>query len=509
MPKSKKATITPKRTIENNLYLLRLIHDAVPGFVLLRIAVAAIVTLADFLSGTYLLRFAINGVGKLGFGEIVAALLLFLAAILLSQFIGDFAKHKLFPPMQNKLTKSLNRIVYEKAARVDLECYENPDYFNKLSRAVGECSTNANNILTSLTTVISVAVSFSLNLFLVLFIDPVLLLFSLIPLLSIPLRAKANQLGYERDYELTAYRRQQDYSRRTFYLADYAKEMRITNFPSLMLRRFNEASKNIIEIVAKYGISLGVIGYVVSELNETITALGAMLYSVWQTVAVGAMRYGDCVIIINSINSIARSLSNASNIYLNFQRNALYIDNLRDFLDFKERLTDGDSALPESGDIVFSDVSFTYQGAAAPTLKHINLRFGANERVALVGHNGAGKSTIVKLLLRLYDCDGSISYGGVDIKSLKLDDYRGIFSSVMQDSHLFALSLEENVLRRPTAAGDETVVTDALKNVGLWEKAKDLENGLATPITKEFDNSGEWLSGGEAQKLAISTIYTK
>ena len=505
-----KSKISLKRTFDNNLYVLGLIHASAPGYILLQIAITIIETLSGFLSGTYLLRYAINGVGSgMEFSRVAVVILAFLAVILLSQFLGDLFRIKIFPPMSNRVTKYLNRMVYEKAAKVDLSFYEDPEYFDKLTRAVSECSNCVGNVTSSLTYIVWVIVGFSANLFLVLFIDPVLLLFALIPLIAIPLRTKTNKLKYERDQELTKERRIQGYSRRTFYLADYAKEMRTTNMPALMLRRFNEAGKNIIDIVCKYGIKLGTIEYIVSELKDTVTALGAMTYSVWKTLGVGTMQYGDCVVIVNSINTITYTLTNASDVFMNFQKNALYIDNLREFLDYDTQIRDGDAELPDSGDIVFDNVSFTYHGAEKPTLKGVNMRFGAGERIAIVGHNGAGKSTIVKLLMRLYDCDGSIKYGGVDIKNLKVDDYRGIFSSVMQDSHLFALSLKENVLRRPASEDDDEKVMEALKNVGLCDKVSTFEKGIDTMITKEFDKSGELLSGGEAQKLAISTIYTR
>ena len=107
------------------------------------------------------------------------------------------------------------------------------------------------------------------------------------------------------------------------------------------------------------------------------------------------MQYGDCVVIVNSINTITYTLTNASDVFMNFQKNALYIDNLREFLDYDTQIRDGDAELPDSGDIVFDNVSFTYHGAEKPTLKGVNMRFGAGDRIAIVGPYGAGKSTSV------------------------------------------------------------------------------------------------------------------
>ena len=128
--------------------------------------------------------------------------------------------------------------------------------------------------------------------------------------------------------------------------------------------------------------------------------------------------------------------------------------------------------LPEGGDIVLDNVSFRYEGAETYTLRNISMRFGEKEKIAIVGHNGAGKTTLVKLLLRLYDAEGEITYGGVKISDFALSEYRDAFSAVMQDFHLFAVPVAENVLLRPRTQEDDEVITESLKKSGLYEKVK-------------------------------------
>ena len=338
-----------------------------------------------------------------------------------------------------------------------------------------------------------------------------LLIFSLIPLINLPLNIKRNKLNYDRDMESTVQNRRRDYSLRTFYLADYAKEMRLSGMPTFMLDRFVESGKKILEIIRRYGVRLAVINYATNEIQEVVTTLGATMYSVWKTLVVGTMGLGDCLVILNSLNMITYVLSNSSNYALQFHNHALYIDNLRDFLDYQPRIVDGTKPLPDDGDLVLDNVSFKYSGAENCTLKNLSLRIKPHEKVAIVGHNGAGKTTLVKLLLRLYDADsGSVSYGGVDVRDLPVKAYRNIFGSVMQDYHVFALSVAENVLRRArTAADSDEKILDALAKAGFSGKLSTFERGIDTQITKEFADDGENLSGGEAQKLAISSIYAK
>lgn len=147
-------------------------------------------------------------------------------------------------------------------------------------------------------------------------------------------------------------------------------------------------------------------------------------------------------------------------------------------------------------------------------------------QIAFVGHNGAGKTTLVKLLMRLYDVtDGQILINGVDVRDYKLEEYRESFGSVFQDYQLFAATLGENVamdlLLEAAAAQDEPIgvdslpagrdeaIIDSLDRSGFSERLADMDLGIQTPLTREFEEAGTNLSGGEAQKVAIARVFAK
>ena len=276
-----------------------------------------------------------------------------------------------------------------------------------------------------------------------------------------------------------------------------------------MIDRFFESGREIVRMVTKYGFSLATLGYVKELIVTVITELSATIYAVWQTLGTHILGYGDCLVIVNSIKTISWTLTDSADTLMEFQDNALYIEHLRKFLDHAPSIKDGNQPLPPTGDLILENVSFRYDGARDYTLRNLSMRFGAGEKVAIVGHNGAGKSTLVKLLLRLYDPEGKITYGGVELCEFPVEEYRDIFSAVMQDYHVFALTATENVLLRTRREGDDALVTEALEKSGLKPKIDGFEKGVDTVITKEFDKNGELLSGGEAQKLAISHVYSK
>lgn len=155
-------------------------------------------------------------------------------------------------------------------------------------------------------------------------------------------------------------------------------------------------------------------------------------------------------------------------------------------------------------------MSFRYDGADSDTLKHITMHIKAGQKVAFVGENGAGKTTLTKLLMRLYDVtEGSISYGGEDIRNYTAKEYQDLFGSVFQDYQIYASSLQENVMMHGLKEGEEQQAEAALDRSGFLGRLRTLPEGLATALTREFDEKGIQLSGGEAQKVAIARLFAK
>lgn len=508
--KEKRLKLPLRRIISDNLFVLRLINKASPGLLAVELGLIILNAVTNFLSGSFLMRLALNGIQQ---GKSFESIALFALVMLLSNIIiygvQNILSHNWCAIKYNNAFRYIHELVYKKAASVELAAYENPEYYNTLQKAVDECQSRVNAVINTVCSTLWRIITFSANIGLLISIDPVLLVFVVVPLLLTPLGARVNKQGYNRTMETKEVNRRRDYSRRAFYLADYAKEMRLSEMPQLLLKRFREAGEENIKILKKYGWSITALQYIEVESRELFSCFGAFLYAVYHTVVSGRMGYGDAVVVIESIGQVAWTLADSAKVFMRFQENALYIENLRDFLSYESKLKSGEKPLPEGGDLVLKNVSFRYDGAGDYTLKNINMRIGSKEKIAIVGHNGAGKTTLTKLLLRLYDCEGSITLGGTEIRELVLSDYRNAFSAVMQDYHIFALSVEENVMLRPMKGADSETVLAALKSSGLLPKVETFSQGVKTVLTREFDDNGQLLSGGEQQKLAISHVYSK
>jgi ATP-binding cassette subfamily B protein len=159
-------------------------------------------------------------------------------------------------------------------------------------------------------------------------------------------------------------------------------------------------------------------------------------------------------------------------------------------------------------EIEFHDVSFRYPGAERYALRHLNLKLTVGHRLAVVGMNGSGKTTMIKLLCRLYDpTEGTITLNGVDIQQYNHQEYMNIFSVVFQDFQLFGFSLGENVAM--SARVDRARAANCLEQAGFGERLSAMPHKLDTYLYKDYDSAGVDISGGEAQKVALARALYK
>lgn len=197
----------------------------------------------------------------------------------------------------------------------------------------------------------------------------------------------------------------------------------------------------------------------------------------------------------------------------NFQtliKRANYANEYVKFMDYPAAIPKGTRHVGEGPHTFrFRNVRFSYPGSETAVLNGVNLTLSQGEHLSVVGLNGAGKTTFIKLLCRLYDpTEGEILMDGIDIREYDYNEYMQIFAPVFQDFRLFAFSMKENLLMRE-APEEEGKVTELIQKVGLSEKLATLEKGVDTPLFKHYENDGIEPSGGEQQKLAIARALYK
>ena len=226
----------------------------------------------------------------------------------------------------------------------------------------------------------------------------------------------------------------------------------------------------------------------------------------------GAFGLGETAQYLGAATNLFQGLVTLVNMLADLEINGVYMKNIFTYLDLPNNMYQGSLTTEKRSDrqytVEFRDVSFRYPGSEQYALRHLNMKFKVGERLAVVGMNGSGKTTFIKLLCRLYDpTEGVILLNGIDIRKYRYDEYMDIFSVVFQDFRLLALSLGQNVATRQNY--DAARVTDCLNKAGFGERLAKMPQGLETSLYKELDENGVTVSGGEAQKIAIARALYK
>lgn len=221
----------------------------------------------------------------------------------------------------------------------------------------------------------------------------------------------------------------------------------------------------------------------------------------------GAFGVGAITQYVGAVTALSASLVKLFTKMGEIRANGHYLTDVFSFLDIPNAMYQGTLTTEKRNDreyqIEFRDVSFRYPGAEQWALRHVNAKFRVGSRIAIVGENGSGKTTFIKLLCRLYDPqEGEILLNGIDIRKYDYRQYMDIFSVVFQDFQLLSQPLGDNVAG--SKAYDRERVTKALNDAGFGERLKTMPQGLSTLLYRQFDEGGLDISGGEAQKIAIA-----
>lgn len=499
-----------RRVFQNNLYALSMIHKVAPSFLPTYFFWSVGSAIFEFLLDVWLLREIVN---RYEMGQPATEVIGMLLALVVADFIWmsvtDALSELLYPRYDQRIVEKIESEMFKKAAEVELECYENPAFYDKYVKAMDNVYGRCMDVVYTTDGLIWVGVSLFSTSLMLFFIDPLLIVFGLIPLIFSLVRNKRNKVGKERTDERRVLDRKEGYVQRTFYLNDYAKEMRLSGIPGLMKRIYEVAQTDYIALFRKYGLKTTILELFVYSGAE-ITSFAATMYAGFRTLVSRTMMIGDCLVVFNSIYTVSNDLMRIAGVFSEFRNHAMYIEDYRYFMEYEpkiKKLNQGMKA--EKGELSLNDVSFTYFGAEKPTLKNISLNIKPGEKIALVGHNGSGKTTLVKLLLHLYEpTSGKIALNGHASTDYDSDSYRDAFTVVFQDFKTFSLSVAENVLLRPIREGDDERVTEALRKSGAYDKVMSLKNGINTTLTREFDDEGAVLSVGEAQKVSLARVFT-
>ena len=292
----------------------------------------------------------------------------------------------------------------------------------------------------------------------------------------------------------------------------YAKEIRLYGIADWILEKYNDYMRQFCHKtipIHQSGFYQKTVVAVTGLAQQAVT----YGYLIWQVV-VKAFTLGEFSMYLNAVTTFNNVMNNTVDTVLELKRYTSFYKDFERFSMLHKDMPNGTKdvqKLLEGGEgtweIEFRNVSFRYPGQNREALKNVSVKIPLGQRISVVGENGAGKTTFIKLLTRLYDpTEGQILFCGVDIRELDYSSYRRLFAVVFQDFQLLKGSIRENIVMDQEQT-DEERIAKALHVTGFHKKIQRLKKGLDTLVYKDFDTEGIELSGGEAQKLAICRAY--
>ena len=400
----------------------------------------------------------------------------------------------------------------EKATSLDLEQFESSDQQDRLERARRQVTgrTTLLGLVFSQIQDMLTAVSFTIGLVVYWPWLIVLMLIALLP--SLLAELKFNAQGYRLDYFRTPERRQLDYVRYLGSSIETAKEVKLFGLNQFLIEKFRRFAETMFIDNRRLATRRAMWGGLFAAFG-TIAYYVAYGGIIWRTMT-GEFSLGDMTFLGGSFLRLKSLLDGLLLGFSQVAGQAFYLEDLFSFFEIRPRIVSPDDPLPVPKPtrfgFVFEDVGFRYEGAELWAIRHLNLEIAAGEVLALVGENGAGKTTIVKLLARLYDpTEGRILLDGRDLRAYDLDELRNRIGVVFQDFVRFHFTAAENIaMGRIDASGDRERIEQAADR-SLADMVIDrLPLGLEQPLGRRFSN-GVDLSGGEWQKIAIARAYMR
>lgn len=448
----------------------------------------------------------------LGATRINVLLILVLITVLLNAFvnlINDYFQCKI-NKMKIKIVDGFDLITGKKVMEMPFENLEDPQILNLKEQAIYPIKNQGvidnmilvmTSVLTDIITIIGVvAIIVTLDFYIIIFILCIVAINSLI-------YKKTQQTQYKVFQELIPTNRAFFYYLSLTNDFSIAKDIRLYNMSPLILSKIKEYNK---VTTSKFGrLFRRTSRYSgISNINlqfQLFIIYGYMAYKV----LTNNINLGSFIMYVSAASNFSSSVSKLLSEFITLRQLCRYLNPFMELENIKSLKTNGIERVEdiEKFCFEFKNVSFKYPRSNEYILKDISIKINEGEKISIVGLNGAGKTTFIKLLTRLFEpTEGEILLNGVNIKEYDYNEYMRIFGVVFQDFKLFSFSVKDNIILSDNIVEDK--ILNAIKKCGLEEVLSNLGRGLDTVIYKNFEKDGIEFSGGQAQKLAIArTIY--
>ncbi len=495
----------------NYKFMLKTICQVSASRIWLTIFFTVINDLFSILYNVLFFAYFMDGVEK---GKSIAAigkvLIVFLLINIVFEILNSYYNQAYIPQNDVKLSLFLKNMIYRKIMAVDIECFDDPEYYDNVTFALNDLFDRVKSILNNIARFVSHTCCVMVLIGYFAQIDFVIVMISLISVLTgLFFEPLINKYRYGYAKESLKYQRKYDYVKRVSIQAECAQELRTTNVKNVLNKMLDDAFGGLKALLKRYYGKITMLDSIQVLFGFGVVSCVTTLISIYRIVVDKSVTIAMFLPLMGAIAQFTWRASSVISCFTGILDDNIYLNKFNGFYRYEPKVV---SRREETVDVSFSGIKidhlyFKYNENNPYVLKDICMEIRPRQKIALVGYNGAGKSTLISLILRLYDPnEGSITYNDRNICDYNVKNYRSKFGIVFQDINVYAATVGQNIAMDRKVYSDEEMqkVMSALR---LKEKIDGYADGFRTQLTHELSDAGEMLSVGQCQCLALARIF--
>ncbi len=442
--------------------------------------------------------------------EISKVLIVFVLINIVFEILNSYYNQKYIPQNDVKLSLFLKKMIYKKITTVDIECFDNPEYYDNVTFALNDLFDRVKSILNNVSQFISHLCCVIVLIGYFAQVDFVIVMISLISvLMGLFFEPIINKYRYCYTNESLKYQRKYDYVKRISIQAECAQELRTTNVKNVLNKMLDDAFGGLKALLKKYYRKISMLDSVQVFFGFGIVSCITTLISIHRIVIDKSVTIAMFLPLLGAIAQFTWRASSVIRSFNGILNDNIYLNKFNEFYQYEPKIVSHKEEKVDAsfGGIRIEHLYFKYNDNDNYALKDICMEIQPKQKIALVGYNGAGKSTLINLILRLYDPDqGSITYNQKNICDYNVKNYRSKYGIVFQDINVYAATIGQNIAMDTKVYSDKEM-QNIMNSLHLKEKINNYEDGFNTQLTHELSDLGEMLSLGQCQCLALARIF--
>lgn len=503
------------RIVDNNFFVLKIIWKLSKSRFVLKLFMTIVNSIIPviniIITKNIILLIESNSLRNIeNFKEILFMIFALMGIQLIPNIFSVWNTTLIEPILASKINQHMNELFIDKAKKFNYCDWENPEFYDKYTRALNQVDTITHSVFNMFFNICSSIIGIVSLSTLIISMDGIIILFVLLGVIAnFSQSIILSKLNYKTNALLTPISRRQNYIKRLLYIPEYGKDIKCSDVSKTGKKYYGQSLRNIIDILKKYGLKVALISTMIVMLASGMSAMIMMILfaRVWW----GVYKISDFTALSSSISQLQNSLNQFLNTTSNLYSNSMYIDDFKYIYNYNGHehkkkksiryVTDNPSK------VEVKNLYFSYPNSNKNSLSNISFTIEPGEKVAIIGLNGSGKTTLLKLLLCLYEPNrGEIYINNKNIKDYDVENIQNNIGVVFQDHHVYAYTIKENIAFEEKLRGE---TYDILEKLNILERISTLPNALDTYLTREFYEDGINLSGGEEQKICISRALNK